>query len=234
MTPAERKRSVRAVAQFQSNTAINAILAGTYVGAAAPKMVTQAAERVGADKRQGDAEYWTLKRARLAVEHMRLARITPGREAPQTLFRGTLLPWPTTVFTGNGNGAAPKSIALDQAVTEADMLHMARCGAPVKVTHPLSCTSDSRIAREFADAAARRRGRGWVHTFSAGLELCDVVGVNETLERAGGPSAIASLAKREKEYVLLPPAPADAACLWMHLVSACERDRRAAWRIARA
>ena len=122
MTPAERKRSVRAVAQFQSNTAINAILAGTYCGAAAPKMVTQAAEgataeRAGADKRQGDAEYWTLKRARLAVEHMRFSRLTPGREAPQTLFRGTLLPWPTTVFTGNGNGAAPKSIALDPAVT---------------------------------------------------------------------------------------------------------------------
>ena len=44
-TPAERKRSVRAVAQFQSNTAINAILAGTYVGVSAPKMVTQGAER---------------------------------------------------------------------------------------------------------------------------------------------------------------------------------------------
>lgn len=127
MTPAERKRSVRAVAQFQSNTAINAILAGTYVGAAAPKMVTQAAEgagteraaaeRAAAKKGQADAKYWTLKRARLAVEHMRLARITPGREAPQTLFRGTLLPWPTMVFTGNGNGAAPKSIALDPAVT---------------------------------------------------------------------------------------------------------------------
>jgi hypothetical protein len=237
-TPAERKRSVRAVAQFQSNTAINAILAGTYVGVSAPKMVTQGAERAARKSGQGEDKYWTLKRARLAVEQMRASRITPGSEAPQTLFRGTLLPWPTTVFTGNGNGAAPKSLALDPAVTDADMLHMARCGAPVKVTHPLSCTSDSRIAREFADAAARRsRRRGWVHSFSAGLELCDVVGVNETLAGAGGPSAIASLAQREKEYVLLPPAPADAPgapCLWMHLVSACERDRRAVWRIVRA
>lgn len=224
MLPSSKKnQSVRAVAQFQSNTAINAILSGTYVGIAAPRMITQTSERK--QQQRANDKFWTLKRARLAVEQMRLSKMP--RVKPTALFRGTRLPWPTTVFTGNGNGAAPKTIALDPAISEEEMLYMARCGAPVKISHPLSCTSDLDIAREFADAGHRRsHRRGWVHAISMGLELFDIVDVNATLGTIG-------LAEREKEFILLPAAASDAHCLWMHLLSACDRDRMAEWRIVK-
>ena len=219
-SPSRKKQSVRAVAQFQSNTAINAILSGTYVGIAAPRMITQTRER-----HRSDDKFWTLKRAMLAVEQMRLSKMT--RAKPAVLFRGTRLLLPTHVFTGNGNGAAPKTISLDPAISEKDMLYMARCGAPVKIVHPLSCTSDLNIAREFADAGAKRNHRrGWVHVISMGLDLFDVVDVNATLGTLG-------LAEREKEFILLPATASDTHCLWMHLVSASDSDRMAEWRIVK-
>ena len=223
MLPAYKKnKSVRAVAQFQSNTAINAILSGTYVGIAAPRMITQTSER---QQQRANDKFWTLKRARLAVEQMRLSKMP--RVKPTALFRGTRLPWPTTVFTGNGNGAAPKTIALDPAISDEDMLYMARCGAPIKISHPLSCTSEFDIAREFADAGAKRsHRRGWVHVISTGLDLIDIVDVNATM-------GTISLAEREKEFILLPVAASETHGLWMHLVSASDTERIAEWKIVK-
>jgi hypothetical protein len=107
-----------------------------------------------------------------------------------------------------------------QTLTDEDMLYMAEHGAPCKLTHPISCTRDARIAAEFA-RPSKRWAPGWIHSLKVTSDV-DVVDVNAVLGSK-------SMTSREQEFVVLP-AGNNGGTVWLHPIKVDRVKRVMEWR----
>ncbi len=189
-------RAKVAVQLFQSNTTLNRVLSGSMQPGDDTGIFVQGMGR-GELLRVGT---WSRKKAERYVASMLRVSVA----VPHLLYRGTGLPWLVDMHTGSSKASGGLAV---QTLTVPDILYMIRYGAPCKLTHPISCTTDVRIAEEFARRASKKSG-GFVHVIEGCERTLRAVDVNAILGSD-------SMASREVEFIVLPGLR-DQASVFMH------------------